>query len=1131
MRASSKAVIAVVGLLAAACGRSGSAARNAEMKSFRVVGSGAKADPTVRPARLVPESIDASNAYGPEGGGERAITAGFRLLTAPNGAIAVAAQRLPVGAQGTTALPERLGGGFLFVAGATIWRSDQWLGSLEPIFTAPQAVQTIVPGLDRVYLRTRDGVMAIDGTTGKNLDLGPWPASPYVASYAAADGWRAAALTDMRGVVATFDAGATWRSLDLPMDSKQVVVTGDNIAVGGFDVGHAETWYEVRSDGSVARLGAPPRDVKARLAPNTPARATGTFGSHPLAIGGSTAPRTRATTGPETPSPEVDPSDKEDFAAKTFGKRPLAAAIEDGWPMADGTAVIAREGALGRVRLEDGALIEVVRDAFPLRTARCHPVTLTRSSTVSAFGFVCGEPRGATVIYAYEPLRGRLYPLKHFDRPRVVTSSGNGALVVAGPCAEDGDPVPFPRPTPAKIEKSKDEKESHPQSHTKSKEPPPSSDANAPVLKASHKGPDAPSGERKPYCVLGHDETWREIHVQGDGTSERVVVLTDGRVVVISPPQVIGDTARMTILDKGRTLTVPVVFPSVANDVSRILRLGLWLDGFEERRRGILGGWIEAGGVMLGIEIGLDGNATPGQYIRDAGMPFVAGRYGLGWTASRRGYETTDGGMTWTNIELPEPLVPTTKVGRRACGPIGCLAQGWLRVGWGEQKSVPVASAPAPFHPTTALTVPHLDLACEPIASMPRAAPPPKKNPSSTLSSPARTGMSRLGVMKGFGGPPVLGSFNGLDELPPFLTQAAPALQDSERGMSVDARELAPLYPNISSPARVYGWGPKTGAEWDTFGRWQVKWLSPFAGWPDVRTTLPAPAPGIIVDTTRVGSNYYGASSSTSNTYQVATGDDSSHALLIGRRTSRSETVVYELEADRTPLPIQRADGEAFGEIESAVRTAGRWFIATSATTDTTSPMTIVWKLEGSVARELARIPRVYVETSTAGSRTKLARRSDGRAIGLVAEGPSTMERTTSFRWTLPIDLESGALGEPEAIGYTDLAGRVLEACTDDATGWVLDTALPFSTVRIRAPRGTGTLSRLQARLRLTSTRACVERIAGSYDPMSPSPTTPLQLTRPGEATPTTASSRPGDVRVTAMSAQTRFPLRCEVAK
>src|SRR5262249_45357550 len=153
----------------------------------------------------------------------------------------------------------------------------------------------------------------IDPVTGARGDLGPWPASSYVGSYAAADGWRAVAVADLRGAVATFDAGATWRPLGLPIDVKEVKVFGDAIAVGGKDASQEQIWYEVRADGQVGRLAAPP----------------------------SPAPTLR---------------DESPNAQRPLGKRPLVAAVEDGWPLADGTAVVARDGAIARVRLSDGAL-------------------------------------------------------------------------------------------------------------------------------------------------------------------------------------------------------------------------------------------------------------------------------------------------------------------------------------------------------------------------------------------------------------------------------------------------------------------------------------------------------------------------------------------------------------------------------------------------------------------------------------------------------------------------------------------------------------------------------------------------------------------------------------------------------
>ena len=1124
MRGARHVVVGSIGLLVltgvgvAACGH-GSNARNAEVGSFRAVGVGASLDPTIRPARLLPEVVDETQSYGTEpGGGIRTITSGLRIVAAPHGAILAANARLPQPPQSTTALPERLGGGFLFVLGTTVWRADRWLGEAKPIFTSTSSIQALIPGLDRVYVRSQSSYLGIDGRTGKALDLGPWPQSPFVASYAAADGWRAAAVTDLRGAVATFDAGATWRSLDLPLEPRQVVVSGDSLAVGGVENGRNEAWFEVRSDGSIARLGTAPRDAKGKIAPMPvapPRPYPGWPGGYP---GGYPPPYPTMYPQP-VPAPQPTstlslretndtPDEKQDPGVKIFGKRPLAAAIEDGWPLTDGTAVVARDGALGRVRLSDGALTELVQGAFPLKPARCHPVSLTRANAVGAFGFVCGEPRGTTIIYAYEPFRGRLAEIKRFDKPRVVSSSGNGALAVRGSCAEDAEPAGPPRPEPVKLVDVRDAgKDAAIKTEAKKDEKKEEEKKSAPEI--------------HPYCVLGHDNTWREIHVRGDIGGERVVVLTDGKIIVVSPPQSAGAPARLTILDKGKATTVPVVFPKVTNDVARVLRLGLWLDGFEERKPGVIGGWVEAGGSMLGLEIGIDGKAVPGQFIRDAGMPFVAGRYGFGWTQSRRGYETTDGGMTWTSIELPEPLTPIAKVERRACGPIGCLASGWLRVGWGEGKHAPIPPAPPAHRSTVTLSPPQIQLACEPLAPVAPVAPPPKTKPPPPQPQPRRPSS----------GPPVLGGgVNGLSELPPFYAQPATVLRESERGMQFEIRELPERYPQMGTLGRVYGWGPKTG-EWETLGRWQVKWLSPFVGWPDVRASVPVMPPQALLDFTRQQYGYYGYGGGYgSSFFRLATGDDAGHALLIGQRIMRgNEFSLFELEADRAPVELRRADGEPFTEIDGVVRAGGRWFLAMPPAPGSTSPTTTIWTVDGSVARELVKVPRAgVVDSSRAMGQTKLARRSDNRAIGLVVDGQPTAERNVNVRWVLPIDIETGTLGEPEMLGYVDLGGRTLDACSDDVVGWVLDTSLASSSARLKLPAGAGSMHSLYARLRLTSARACLERLSGTY---GQSAEQTAQITKAGPATRAPTTLRPGEIIATAMSAQTRYPLRCTVTK
>jgi hypothetical protein len=705
-----------------------------------------------------------------------------------------------------------------------------------------------------------------------------------------------------------------------------------------------------------------------------------------------------------------------------------------------------------------------------------------------------------------------------------VTSSGNGAIAVRGPCAEDGDASAASR-EPTRIEPKTDGGAGDAavaDARDGGKSTAERAEREAAEREAAAK---AAAPEVHPFCILGHDNTWREVHVRGDVGGERVVVLGDAKIAVVSPPQGQTAPARITLLDKGRATTMPVVFPKVSADVARVLRLGVWLDGFEERRPGVIGGWIEAGGAMLGVEIALDGKATLGQFIRDAGMPFVSGRYGFGWTQSRRGFETTDGGMTWTSLELPEPLVPVTKVDRRACGPVGCLAAGWLRVGWGEAKKAATPPAPPPHRSMVSASPPQLALACDPMT--PTMPLPPAPKPRAAAAAPATPPTTR----RTFGGPPVLATtgVQGVSDMPSFFAQQGPPLREAERGMPFEVQELPERYPRLGSLARIYTWGPK-GGDWDTQGKWQVKWLSPFAPWPEARSSLPVLPPQTMLDFTKQTSAYGGYGgyySAYSGMFAIASGDDSSHALLIAQKTSRTERTPIELEADRAPVEIHRADGEPFGEIDAVTRAAGRWFLATPPAPGVTSPVTTIWQVDGPVARELVRVTRAAVETGRPTG-TRLSRRSDGRAIGLVVDGQPTAERNTATRWVLPIDLETGQLGEPEPLGYADLAGRTLEACTDDIVGWTFDTSLP-GTAHVRVGQGAGSMHSIYVRVRLTSTRACIERVAGMYDGQSAERA--AQLTR-GAAKPTgPLPMKPGELVATAFAAQARYALRCTLTK
>jgi hypothetical protein len=1036
LRAACAAAGLLTAIVAAACAPVSRAPARVTPGALHPGGASSRADPTLLGPHLVPEAIDEERTFGVEpGGGLRTIAAGVRAVSLPSGAVLVAPDRLPVAPAITTAMPERLGGGFLFVLGSTVWRADRWLSQARPIFASTAGIARVVVGLDRVYLRSPSGAhQGLDPRTGRPVDLGPWPGSSFVGAYAAADGWRAVAIDDLRGVVATFDAGATWRALDLPIDAHDVALSGEAIVVGGEAAGHVGAWYEVRADGQVGRLAAPPV-----FEPGT-----GTHDAH-----GQPAPFSLALEG---------------TAVKSFGKRPLLAAVEDGWPLDDGTALVARDGALGRVRLEDGALVEIASDAYPLRPSRCHPVPLARAGDPAAFGFVCGEPRGTTALYAYDVRDGRMIEKKRFDRPRQVLSSGNGALVTRGACG-------------------------------------PARDAGTGTAAAED------DAATHTYCTLARDDVWREVHVRGDIGGERVAVLADGRFVIVSPPQ--GDlaAARITVLEGGRAVSAPIQFPPLGADVVRVLKLGVWLDGMEERRPGVLGGWIEAGGAMLGVEVALDGHARVGDFVRDAGAPMVSGRYGLGWTASRRGYETLDGGMTWTPFDVPEPIAPPRMIASRACGPIGCSAAGWLRIGWGPLIEAPPEGPPPALRPASARVAPTLALRCDEVASQvaARAAAPP---------TDARARAPRLlpAPLPGGASPP--------SDLPAFYTLPGPALREGERGITYEASDITGRAAPLGPVARVYAWGPRSG-DWERSSRWVVRWMWPFGGPGDLHGSSPAATPSLLVDVARFGT--LGPSAMMPPAWSFAAGEDATHALLFARRSARADASVFTVEADRVPVEIRRADGDAFTEIDAAIQRDGRWYLATPAGPGELMSA-VVWQVEGPVARELTRVPRGGVDARPPAAR--LAWRSDARVIGLLVDGQPSADRSGATRWVLPIDLETGREGEPELLGAADLGDRAaVTPCARDDAGWVMDVPASLPSSIVAGDQSLGALHGALVRARVTREAACIERMAGALDAYVAE-----KVTLPARPPARAGSERREDetsISVSVFAARARHAYRC----
>ena len=70
------------------------------------------------------------------------------------------------------------------------------------------------------------------------------------------------------------------------------------------------------------------------------------------------------------------------------------------------------------------------------------------------------------------------------------------------------------------------------------------------------------------------------------------------------------------------------------------------------------------------MRIGLDGKVTLASRLSHPALAVGFGRYAFDWGTTARGKETTDGGMSWSVVDLPaSPLEGS--LASAACGPVG----------------------------------------------------------------------------------------------------------------------------------------------------------------------------------------------------------------------------------------------------------------------------------------------------------------------------------------------------------------------------------------------------------------------------------------------------------------------------
>lgn len=373
-----------LGLQCGAC--SGTQGERRERASTRIVAN-APSENTApsggfpKPARVFPAEAWAA----PE---PRALSSGLRTERLPEGGVLVATDLVPGNEelQGIP-LPERLGGGFLFVSRGqqtSLWRAASWTAPLNPLATVEMRVERIEPGFDRLYLIGRRETRALDVNTGEGMTLGPVPPAASYRELRFGDAWTALAEVPVGGVLATFDGGQQW----WPVEGARAVV---DQGAGLF----------VTTDAGVAAL-----------------EAEGTL---------TTVGEVEEEESEELERAERQQRRRAERQRELLRQAVLRGLYVGGSPQGEPRALVVFEGALALVSLSDARLLwQSPRVVGP--GAVCQGVRLGKSA-----GFVCRRPDGGTLVAVWE--RETWRELARFPEARAVVSVGAGGVLLEGPCA------------------------------------------------------------------------------------------------------------------------------------------------------------------------------------------------------------------------------------------------------------------------------------------------------------------------------------------------------------------------------------------------------------------------------------------------------------------------------------------------------------------------------------------------------------------------------------------------------------------------------------------------------------------------------------------------------------------------
>lgn len=832
----------------------------------------------VTPARLVvlPDSRDSSFQVKDVDGTERLIAYGIRMLRHQDGRLEVAEQMVPDRlAVKPLELPERLGGGWLFYSTGSrshFWHAETWLGALKPIASFSADIVQVIPGFDRLYLGTQGQgeLIALDPSTWQPTDLGPLPPAPGYTSMAFAGEWVGAVESDVRGVLITLDAGASWTPLEVGSPPSSISGDGAEILINTF-AGR----ISIDAEGEASTPGA-------SLADSAFANAKGS----PLPAWADAQQGADVKPGQQHEQP--------------LGDVPLRVAALGGWPDTPATAVVMANGNVARVRLSDGKLLDL-KPALGAGAAVCHGAQVG-----GGVGFICGDPRGSSVVYSVSHDLN-LTPLLSFPQPRYIAASGTGGLVIRGSCDQGGADTTSKK-TAGKINASAGGRRE---------------DAAASVINYCVR---SPKGKLREVRVRGDLGVERVVALQ-DG---RVAVLVPPRLGAPGTLLLIREDGSSVShkLKIQKSDVTALVKKGLWLDgiVERSSKRG----GKTER---VLSGWVAGGGPFVGVEVSLDGEVRAGEFLsEDIDRALLSGNFGLAMGRGGLLRETVDGGFTWSEAAVPPgfgdrtSLVPRPgEAGARAargCSPVGCSFGNWVRVGWegkpGEDDDEAFAAVPQRTE-LPSLAGGRWTLDCVPTgAASSRHAKPLKPAPRRAPSTAAAAALAAATVPYGYGGSMPTADTLASSAWISFLGVPPPAKAKTDLGFDFGN-------DNPGSRLRAYIWGPQS-ADWGQQARWVLRVEDAFdlLGVWNTAVSRPDWADPVSAAMSFGLLTRWGGYAN----WRLEQEPDGNSGLLV--INVRGTQIAYVLEEDRAPLPVQGSAMWALNQTSGIVKVDGSWYFGST---------------------------------------------------------------------------------------------------------------------------------------------------------------------------------------------------------